>query len=105
MSLPSYQDVYDQLGRQGFEPPPPPTGRPTRKGLGRYARDSIEAFWPTVAPWQRRWIACTLAYEIMLDKFDIRLPSATFTNDRIFVEQELYRLEVTKGQALKWARA
>jgi len=88
MALPSYQDLYQWVREQGMNPVPAPTKRPTRKGLGRYMRECLEADldpWVLTTRWERRWTACVLAYDAMLDVFDVRLPSTTFAMDRLYV--------------------
>ena len=115
MALPSYSDIYGWVHEQGLEPLPAPRKRPTRKGLGRYLRDCIEANidpWKYSGRWERRWIACSKAYAVMLSEFDLRLPSTTFAMDRLYVRawlddvaKEAYSDEDLPPQrrAYKWA--
>lgn len=91
MALPEYYDVYDWVHGQGLEPLPAPTKRPTKKGLGRYLRDCLQHNADDdVERWQRTWFSCTTAYDVMLNRFSVRLPSTTFLDDRIKCEADLY---------------
>ena len=118
MALPSYSDLYEWFYVHGLMPTPVPDKRPTRKGLGRYARDTVMLNSSLLIPrWQRRWIGCTSAYDIMLNHFDIRLPSQTFWYDRLLVDEDIQHEKdegirpdtsegrTTRSQALRWARS
>lgn len=116
MALPSYDEVAEWLRSYDNRPLPAPQKRPTRKGLGRYLRDCNEDNLDLIVfpeRWQRRWISCTSAYNVMLSQWGIRLPSDTFLMDKVFVAAELERIRrhayseedlPPRKKAMKWAQ-
>lgn len=93
--LPSYEELADTLRGQGWVARPILYQRPTRKGLGRYAAESIlnsreikESGW---AHWHKLWFAATTATRILLDYESVRLPADTFDQWRAVARQGVLR--------------
>lgn len=109
--LPSYGAVAEALSQNGWRPQAVPVKRPTRKGLGRFAALSVlrgleaeESDWPR---WHELWFAARMAQLLMLDWFDVRLPSQTFWAWKLQVclslEDPGDRRDELAEKAFRWA--
>jgi hypothetical protein len=106
--LPSYDAMADALAMRGWKAGMIPQKKSTRKGLARYAAQSVLASRDPRNPyWWQLWWAAREA-RLLMRWLSVQLPADTFDGWRLQVRLRLQDPEVRKAhpdgeKAYKWA--
>lgn len=107
--LPSYEDVADCLDSRGWTAAMIPQKKPTRKGLVRYAAQSVlrNKEMQSLPYWQQLWLSAREAHVVMR-WLGFRAPADAFEDWRLQVRLRLQDPEVRQShpdgeRAYKWA--